>query len=181
MIFSTTNLSGVYVIELEPRADERGFFARSWCEREFAAHGLSAEIAQINVGFSARRGTVRGMHYQVAPRAEAKTVRCTRGAIYDVAVDLRPGSSTYKGWVGLELTAQNRRTLYIPEGCAHGYQTLADDTEMCYQTSQPYTPECTRGVRYDDAAFRISWPVAVTSVSHADRSWPDYQDERVPA
>ena len=176
VIFTDTELPGAYVIELDRREDARGFFARLWCEREFAAHGLNSRVAQINVGRSTKRGTIRGLHYQLAPSQEAKTVRCTQGAMYDAIVDLRPDSPTYRRWFGLELTADNHRMLYVPEGCAQGYQTLVDDTEMCYQTSQFYAPESARGVRYDDPAFGIRWPLAVTSISDADRSWPDYPD-----
>jgi len=176
MIFSQTELAGAYVIDLERRGDERGFFARSWCHREFAAHGLNLGIAQINVAFSQRRGTLRGLHFQLAPHQEAKVVRCTMGALLDVILDLRPESRTYKRSVGVELTADNRRMVYVPEGCAHGYQTLVDSTEMYYQTSAFYAPEVARGIRYDDPAFRIAWPLPVTSISEADRSWPEYRE-----
>ncbi len=175
MIFAETALRGVYRIEPERREDERGFFARVWCRREFEERGLRPAIAQINVAFSPKRGTLRGLHFQLAPRQEVKVVRCTRGALLDVVVDLRTDSPTYRRWVGVELTAENGCMVYVPEGCAHGYQTLADDTELCYQTSEPYAPELARGIRYDDAAFGIAWPLPVTSISEADRSWPDYR------
>ena len=170
-----TKIRGAYLIEPERREDDRGFFARVWCRREMDEHGLHRRMAQVNVGFTVRRGGLRGLHYQVPPREEVKLVRCTMGALFDVAVDLRPDSPSYTQWVGVELTAQNLRMLYVPEGCAHGYQTLVDDTEMCYQTSEFYAPELARGIRYDDPAFRIRWPLPVTSISLADRSWPDYR------
>ncbi len=176
MIFSETSLTGVYCIEPERREDHRGFFARLWCHREFEEHGLTSQLAQLNVGFTVRKGGIRGMHFQIAPRQEVKIVRCTRGALFDVIVDLRPDSVTYRRWVGIELTAENHRMVYVPEGCAHGYQTLIDDTELCYMTSEFYAPDCARGVRYDDPAFGIEWPLAVTSISDADRSWPDYDE-----
>lgn len=174
MKFTETGLKGAYLVEMERRADSRGFFGRAWCKREFEIQGLNPNLAQANIGFSNKRGTLRGMHYQVPPSEEAKLVRCTMGAIYDVIIDLRRDSPTYKQWLGVELTAHNRLMLYVPEGCAHGYQTLADDTEVFYQTSQFYAPECARGVRYDDPAFGISWPSAVEVMADADRTWPSY-------
>jgi dTDP-4-dehydrorhamnose 3,5-epimerase len=174
MLFIETKVFGAYVIDLERRADERGYFARVWCEKELQAHGLTARVAQVNVSGNARKGTLRGMHHQLAPRQEVKIVTCTRGAIYDVALDLRRDSPTYLKWVAAELTAANRRMLYIPEGCAHGFQTLADDTELLYLMSEFYSPELARGVRCDDPAFGIEWPLAVTCMSAADRDWPDY-------
>jgi len=176
-MFTETQLPSVYIIEPERREDDRGFFARVWCRRELEAQGLNPSVAQVNVGFTLRRGGLRGLHYQLPPRPEAKLVRCTMGALLDVILDVRTESPTYKQWVGVELTAENRRMVYVPEGCAHGYQTLVDNTEMCYQTSEFYAPELARGVRYDDPAFAISWPLPVTSISDADRSWPDYRDE----
>jgi dTDP-4-dehydrorhamnose 3,5-epimerase len=175
MIFTETKLRGVHIIEPERRTDDRGFFARMWCRRELEEHGLNAGVSQINVGFTLLKGGLRGLHYQLPPRQEVKLVRCTMGALFDVALDLRPESPTYRQWVGLELTAQNRRMLYVPQGCAHGYQTLVDNTEMHYQTSEFYAPDLAGGVRYDDPAFEIQWPLPVTGVSVADRSWPDYQ------
>jgi dTDP-4-dehydrorhamnose 3,5-epimerase len=176
MQFTETELAGAYVIDLERREDERGFFARAWCAAEFASHGLDTRISQCNISFNERLGTLRGMHYQVPPHAEVKVVRCTRGAVYDVIVDLRPESPTYRSWIAVELTAQNGRLLYVPEGFAHGYQTLEDETETFYQVSVPYTPDAERGVRWNDPAFGIEWPDAPERViSEKDRSWPDFE------
>ncbi len=174
MKFQKTPISGVLLVESERRVDTRGHFARLWCREEFEAQGLDATVAQINVGFSHRAGTLRGMHYQAVPHAECKTVRCTRGALFDVALDLRPESPTFKRWFGVELHAEGNQMLWIPEGCAHGYQTLADDTEMTYLTSAPYAPRSARGVRYDDPAFGIEWPLEVETISDADRDWPTF-------
>ncbi len=175
MRFMETKVPGAYIIELERREDHRGFFARSWCQDEFGAKGLNPRVAQINVAYTAKKAGLRGLHYQVAPHQEAKTVRCTRGAIFDVAVDVRPDSPAFKQWVGVELSADNHRMLYIPEGCAHGYQTLADDSEIEYLTTVSYAPESARGIRFDDPAFGIAWPLPVGIISDADRSWPDFQ------
>jgi dTDP-4-dehydrorhamnose 3,5-epimerase len=175
MIFQQTELPGAYIIELEKRADERGFFARAWCLREFTAHGLTAQLVQANISYNKQRGTLRGMHYQAKPFAEVKLVRCTRGAIYDVIIDLRRDSPTYLRWIGVELTAAGHRMLYVPEGFAHGFQTLSDDAEVMYQVSQYYTPDAEGGVRYDDPAFGIDWPLEVAVISEKDRRWPDYQ------
>jgi dTDP-4-dehydrorhamnose 3,5-epimerase len=172
MRFTETFISGAKVIDPSPREDERGRFMRAWCVREFADNGLEFLPVQANMGFSHRKGTIRGMHFQEAPALEAKLVRCTRGSIFDVAIDLRPDSRTYRSWYGTELSAKNGRMLYVPEQCAHGYQTLEDDTEMYYMASQFYAPSSARGVRYDDPAFNISWPLAVTMVSEQDRNWP---------
>ena len=175
MIFTPTELDGAWLVDLDRREDDRGFFARAWCEREFAEHGLSTEVVQCNISFNHRKGTLRGMHYQVEPHAEIKLVRCTRGALFDVIVDLRPDSPTHARWLGVELTADNRRALYIPAGFAHGYQTLADATETFYQVSAFWTPEAERGVRWDDPAFGIEWPDPDPPVlSEKDRAWPDY-------
>jgi dTDP-4-dehydrorhamnose 3,5-epimerase len=174
MIFTPTGVQGAYVLDLERRTDERGFFARAWCQKEFAAHGLATQLAQINVSFNARKGTLRGLHYQLAPHREAKVVSCTRGAIYDVVVDLRPESRTFRQWAAVELTAQNRRMLYIPEGCAHGFQTLEDDTELLYLMSEFHAPEQARGARFDDPAFGVAWPLPAECLSEADRSWPAF-------
>ncbi|MBI3466486.1 MAG: dTDP-4-dehydrorhamnose 3,5-epimerase [Planctomycetes bacterium] len=174
MLFTPTQVHAAFVIDLERRTDERGFFARTWCQREFAAHGLTANVVQINVSQNKKRGTLRGMHYQLAPFEEAKTVSCTKGAIYDVVLDLRRGSPTYLRWDAFELTAENRRMLHIPEGCAHGFQTLTDDTELLYFMSEFYAPEQHRGVRYDDPAFGITWPLPAEALTVADQSWPDY-------
>jgi dTDP-4-dehydrorhamnose 3,5-epimerase len=176
MRFTETKVKGAFLIELERREDNRGFFARSWCAKEYEAHGLNPLIAQINLGFTAKRAGIRGMHYQLAPHEEAKTVRCTQGAAFDVVVDLRPGSATHKQWDAFELTNENRRMLYIPEGCAHGYQTLVDATELEYLTTAFYAPESARGVRFDDRAFGIHWPLPVGVISDADRVWPDYRE-----
>lgn len=174
MKFTPTTLPGVYLIDLDPIADERGFFARSWCHDEFAAHGLDSQLAQCNISFNQRKGTLRGLHFQAAPHGEAKLVRSTRGAIYDVAVDLRPDSPTYLRHYGVELSGENRRALFIPEGLAHGFQTLTDDSEVFYQMSRAYVPGAGRGVRWDDPAFAISWPDDERIISERDRTWPDY-------
>ena len=175
MIFQETKIQGAHVIDLERRTDSRGCFARAWCQREFDAHGLNARLAQVNVSTNVTQGTLRGMHYQSPPHREAKVVSCTRGAMYDVAIDLRPESPSYMQWVAAELTAENRRMLFIPEGCAHGFQTLLDDTELLYFMSDFYSPGHSLGVRYDDPAFGISWPLPVTCISEADRAWPHYE------
>ncbi len=174
MQFVPTKIAGVFIIETERREDPRGFFARSWCCEEFTRHGLDARLVQCNISFNARRGTLRGMHYQAAPYGEAKVVRCTMGAIYDVAVDLRPESATYRQWVAAELTAQNRRMLYIPPDLAHGFQTLEDDSEVFYQMSEFYHPESARGARWDDQAFQIAWPLAAPLLSDKDRDYADF-------
>ena len=174
MIFKETKLKDAYLIEIEKLEDRRGFFARAWCQREFEAHGLVSRIVQANISYNRKKGTLRGLHYQVAPYAETKLVRCTRGAIYDVIIDLRPDSPTYMQWLGVELTAENYKMLYVPEGFAHGFQTLADETEVTYQVSQFYTPGAEGGVRYNDPAFGIEWPLAVQVISDKDQNWPDY-------
>jgi dTDP-4-dehydrorhamnose 3,5-epimerase len=174
MKFTETKIKGVWIIELERREDSRGFFARTWCQKEFEAHGLTSHLKQINAGFTTKAGGVRGLHFQLPPHAEAKTVRCTMGALYDVAVDIRPDSPTYKQWVGAELTADNHRTLYIAEGCAHGYQTLVDNTEILYLTTAFHAPDSAAGYRYDDQAFGISWPLPIGIVSEADCRWPAF-------
>jgi dTDP-4-dehydrorhamnose 3,5-epimerase len=158
VLFHETQVAGSYLVEPERIEDERGFFARSFSSDEFAARGLDTRVEQCSTSFNARRGTLRGLHYQTAPHGEAKLVRCTRGAIYDVAVDLRPDSPSYLRWVGSELSADNGHALFIPEGCAHGFQTLVDDSEVLYQISTPYVAEAARGVRWDDPAFDIEWP-----------------------
>jgi dTDP-4-dehydrorhamnose 3,5-epimerase len=168
MIFTETKLRGAYLIDLDKHEDERGFFARSWCEDEFESHGLNARLVQCNISFNKKRGTLRGMHYQAAPYEEAKLVRCTMGALYDVIIDLRNDSPTYKEWFSVELTAQNRRALYVPEGFAHGFQTLVDKTEVFYQMSEFFHPECARGVRWDDPVFGISWPILNPIISEKD-------------
>jgi dTDP-4-dehydrorhamnose 3,5-epimerase len=177
VIFTATAIGGAWLLDPEPLADERGFFARTFCERELAAHGLDARVAQCSIAWNPERGTVRGLHYQMPPHGEAKLVRCTRGAIHDVVVDLRPASPTFKRHVAVELSAENRRQLYVPPGCAHGYQTLAADSEVSYRMSMPYEPGAGRGVRWDDLAFGVTWPLPVTLISERDRSWPDFSDE----
>lgn len=174
MIFKKTPLAGAYVVELNKIKDARGFFARNWCREDFETAGLNANIAQCNVAFNEKAGTLRGLHFQVAPYAEAKLVRCTRGEIYDVALDLRPDSPTHKQSFGATLTADNHLMLYIPEGFAHGYQTLTDEAEVSYMTTYVYTPHAARGWRYDDPAFGIKWPLAVSVISDADRNWKPY-------
>jgi dTDP-4-dehydrorhamnose 3,5-epimerase len=175
MIFTELAVPGAFVIDLEKREDDRGFFARAWCANEFQAHGLNPRLVQINLSFNERAGTLRGMHYQRPPHEEAKCVRCTSGAIYDVVLDLRQDSPAYKRWDAVELTRDNRRMLYIPEGCAHGYQTLTDDTETLYQVSEFYAPDSEDGVRWDDEAFAIEWPPAEHRVlSPKDASLPDF-------
>ncbi len=172
MRFTETDVQGARVIDPTPRQDDRGRFMRAWCAKEFAEHGINFVPVQANMGFSVRKGTVRGMHLQEAPALEAKLVRCTRGAIFDVVIDLRPESPTYGKWYGTELSAENARMLYVPEQCAHGYQTLEHGTEMYYMASQFYTPSAARGVRFNDPAFGVQWPLAPTVVSEQDRNWP---------
>jgi dTDP-4-dehydrorhamnose 3,5-epimerase len=174
MIVLPTRLDGARLIEIEPIEDERGFFARTWCRQELAASGLSTELAQCSISLSRRAGTLRGMHFQLPPHEETKLVRCTAGAIWDVVIDLRPVSPSYRQWQAFELTAANRRSLYVPAGFAHGFQTLAPDTEVAYQISAFHEPEAARGVRYDDPAFAIPWPLPVAAISERDRSWPAY-------
>ncbi len=172
MIFEPLAIAGACLISVERRADDRGWFARAWCEQEFAQHGLDPRIAHVNVSHNVLRGTVRGMHFQLPPFAEAKTVSCTRGAIFDVVVDLREQSPTYLRWQGYELSAENRNMLHIPKGCAHGFQALTNDTELLYFMSEVYSPVHSRGVQFDDPAIGIEWPLPVTNVSPADRNWP---------
>lgn len=174
MLFKELGVRGVYLIELERRSDERGYFARMFCEDEFAQHGLCHRFIQVNTGFNPQAGTLRGMHYQEAPHAEVKLVRCARGRVFDVALDLRPESPTYRQWAGVELSAEAANMLYVPEGCAHGYLTLEADTELAYFTSCRYAPGAARGVRFDDAAFGIQWPAPAMLVSKADREWPAF-------
>ncbi len=175
MIFLETILKGAYIIEPESIKDRRGFFARTWCKQEFEAGGLNPQIVQCNIAFNIKKGTIRGMHYQRAPYEEVKLVRCTKGAIYDVIIDLRLDSPTYGKWVGVELTVVNHKMLYVPEGFAHGYQTLEDNTEVFYQVSQFYTPGAEQGIRWDDPSFDIVWPESeFTLISDKDRNWPDF-------
>ena len=175
MIFTETDLKGAYLIDLEKIEDDRGFFARAWCAREFSEHGLETRIAQCNNSSNKRKGTLRGMHLQKAPHEEVKMIRCIRGALYDVIVDLREGSPTYKQWIGAELNEENRRMLYVPRGFAHGFQTLTDGTEAFYMVSEFYTPGAETGVRWDDPAFGIEWPLGPPAeISEKDASWADF-------
>lgn len=177
MIFNQTPLDGSYTIEIEKRGDDRGFFARLFCEREFAQHGLEARFVQINNSLSAKRGTLRGLHYQLPPAAEVKVVRCVRGALWDVILDLRAGSPTFGKWFGSELSADNRRMMYVPRGFAHGFITLTDDAEAIYLVSDFYSPDNERGVRFDDPGHEIAWPINPAEVSEKDRKWPDLNAE----
>jgi dTDP-4-dehydrorhamnose 3,5-epimerase len=173
MIFRETKLEGAFIVEPKKFEDERGFFAHSWSEREFAEHGLDSHLAECSISFNRKRGTLRGMHFQAAPYGQVKLVRCTMGSIYDVIIDLRAGSPTFKQWIGVELTAENRQVLYIPKGFAHGFQTLEDNTEVCYQMSAVYAPESARGVRWSDPAFCIAWPqVTGIIINSRDESYP---------
>lgn len=172
MKFIETELKGAYIIEPERLEDGRGFFARTFCEQEFAAHGLEIHFVQCSVSFNQRKGTLRGLHYQAASHAEVKLVRCTAGAAFDVVVDIRPGSPTFKQWLGLELSAQNRNMLYVPEGYAHGFQTLEDRTELFYQMSMSYAPSAARGIRWNDAALAIAWPLSNPTMSTRDATLP---------
>ncbi len=175
MIFAETRLKGVYIIDVEPIRDDRGFFARSFCKNDFTEHGLKVNVAQCNVSFNKKKGTLRGMHFQLPPKAEAKLVRCTRGKIYDVVIDLRPGSKTYCHWEAVELSADNYRALYIPELFAHGFQTLEDNSEVFYQMYEFYAPQYASGVRWDDPAFGITWPLRDPIMSERDRSYALYK------
>lgn len=174
MIFTETPLAGAYVIDIQRLEDERGFFARTWCQREYAAHGLNPRLAQCSISFNKVKGTLRGMHYQLPPHAEAKVVRCTRGAIFDAIIDLRPESPTYKQHFGLALTPESRTMLYVPEGFAHGLLTLEDNTEVLYQITEFYAPDYARGFRWDDPAFAIQWPAPVQVISERDAGYPDF-------
>jgi dTDP-4-dehydrorhamnose 3,5-epimerase len=175
MIFHETQLSGAYLIEVERRVDERGFFARTWCQEEFAAKGLDPHLVQCSISFNVRKGTLRGMHYQIDPRPETRLVRCTQGAIHDVIVDLRTDSPTFRQSVSALLTPENRLMFYIPRSFAHGFFTLADNTEVFYQMSDLYSPEHARGARWNDPAFGISWPGEPVIISDRDRTYPDFQ------
>jgi dTDP-4-dehydrorhamnose 3,5-epimerase len=177
MIFRETRVQGVWVIEPERYEDERGFFARTWDTAEFAVHGLNGRLVQCSISYNGRRGTLRGMHYQATPHEEAKLVRCTSGSIFDVAVDLRTGSATFRRWVGTELSAENRLAMYVPEGCAHGFLTLTEESEVAYQISEFHAPDAARGVRWNDPAFGIDWPEDVLVVNERDRSYPDFTAE----
>ena len=174
MIFGATRFDGAWLIDIEPKEDQRGFFARTWCRQELAAQGLDTEVAQESLSYNRHRGTVRGLHFQRLPHEETKIVRCARGAIFDVIVDLRPRSPTHLQWQGFELTAENRRAIYIPKGFAHGFQSLIDDTEIAYQISAFYASQAAGGYRYDDAAFGITWPLSVTVIGERDLGWPAF-------
>jgi len=178
MLFQETPLAGAYVIEPKRITDDRGFFARLWCRNELQQQGLNPTIAQTNIGVSVRKGTLRGLHFQVAPHAEVKIVRCPRGAIYDVIVDLRPSSATFKKWFGIELTESNNRAIYVPEGFAQGYITLEDDTEIYYHTTECFQPGSASGIRYNDPAFGITWPVQPEVISKPDLEWQDYSSRQ---
>lgn len=175
MIFKELPIAGAFLIEPEPIRDGRGFFARMFCQHEFAEHGLHTGLVQCSTSFNRQRGTLRGMHYQRAPHAEAKLVRCTQGRIYDVILDLRPGSNSYVRWASIELSAQNRHMLYIPEGVAHGFMTLEDDSEVFYQMSEYYYPECAAGIRWNDPFFRIEWPALAPVIAQKDTEYSDYR------
>ena len=176
MIFAETKLKGAFIIVPEKLSDERGFFARMWCRRELEAHGLNPDLAQCNLAYNYRRGTIRGMHFQVAPHQEAKLVRCTKGIIYDVIIDLRPDSPTFKSWIGVELSEHNHKMLYVPEGFGHGYQTLTDGAELFYQVSEFYAPNAEGGVRWNDPCFSIDWPLKEKlTISDKDQNWPDFR------
>lgn len=175
MDFTETKVQGAFLIAPEKIPDERGFFARTWSETEFEERGLDSRLVQCSLSFNTRKGTLRGMHYQREPYAETKIVRCTRGEIYDVVLDLRTGSQTFKEWVAVQLSADNHQMLYIPKGCAHGFQTLSAGAEVFYQMSEFYRPESATGVRWNDPAFAIEWPLEVTVISERDRAYPDYQ------
>jgi dTDP-4-dehydrorhamnose 3,5-epimerase len=178
MVFTETALQGAFIIEPELIEDDRGFFACLWRKEEFSRHGLNERVVQANISFNKQRGTLRGLHFQIEPNQEAKLVRCTAGAIYDVVADLRENSPTFRHWIGIELTSRNRLMLYVPEGFAHGFQTLEDDTEIAYQLSEYYHPESARGLRWDDPALSIKWPLPVTVLSERDREHPLLQTSR---
>ncbi|HLH32610.1 MAG TPA: dTDP-4-dehydrorhamnose 3,5-epimerase [Terriglobia bacterium] len=174
MKFHNTSIGGAFEIDVEPIRDQRGYFARTWCEHEFGALGLNSHVAQCNISYNRKKGTLRGMHFQHPPYEEAKLVRCVRGAIYDVVLDLRRNSPTFKGWTAAVLTAKKYNMMYVPEGCAHGFLTLEDETEVFYQMSEAYNEKASSGVRWNDPAFRIVWPSAVEVISERDRSYPDF-------
>ena len=176
MQFIETKLPGAYIINLDTLEDERGFFARAFCQKEFEENGLKSNIAQCNLSFNHKKGTLRGMHYQVKPYEEVKMVRCTQGKILDVIIDLRKDSATYKKWIGVELTAENNRMLYVPEGFAHGYQTLEDNSVVYYQVTEFYQPGSERGIRWNDPAFNIDWPLEISVISDKDNAHPDYTE-----
>lgn len=177
MVFKETEIAGAFIIEIEKYSDNRGFFARGYCEKEFNEQNISFEMVQANIGFSKKKHTIRGLHYQREPHAEAKLVRCTKGALYDVIVDLRPDSSTYMQWTGVELTSNNHKMFYVPKGCAHGYQTMEDETEIFYMVSAFYAPGFEQGLRWNDPLFNIQWKETDDIIiSEKDQTWPDYRD-----
>lgn len=178
MIFTPLELAGLYLVEPERHEDERGYFVRTWCREEFAGAVGEVTFVQTSQSFNKRAGTIRGMHYQAAPFGETKLVRCIRGAIYDVAVDIRPWSPTRGRWIAVELSEENGRAVLIPDGFAHGFQTLRDGSEVAYQISEYHRPEAARGIRWDDPAIGIKWPLAVTAISGRDKAWPDFATER---
>ena len=175
MLFTKTELKGAYIIKLEPLEDERGFFARTFCKKEFEAHGLNANIVQCNISFNKKKGTIRGMHYQADPYEEIKLVRCTMGTIYEVIIDIRPDSTSYTQWIAVELTAENYRMLYIPKGFAHWFQAFIDNTEVFYHMSEFYHPECTRGIKWDDPSIRIKWPISNPILSDKDKAFVEFE------
>lgn len=175
MKFLETPIQGVYIIEPELLSDQRGFFARIYCQQEFLDHGLNPNFVQDSISFNKKKGTLRGMHYQKKPFEEDKVIRCTKGTIFDVVIDLRPSSSTFKQWSGIELTEDNRKMLYVPKGCAHGFQTLRDSTEVFYQISAVYDPASSSGIRWDDPHFQIQWPLEVNMISERDTMYPDFE------
>jgi dTDP-4-dehydrorhamnose 3,5-epimerase len=175
MIFTESRLPAVFTIDLEKREDSRGYFARAWCDKEFAAHGIP-RFVQTNMSLCRRKGTIRGFHYQAVPHGEAKYIRCIRGAVFDVVADIRPGSPAFGRWFGIELTADNRRAVFVPEGLPHAYQALTDDAEVMYSTSCVYTPGAERGLRWDDPALRVRWPIREAIVSEKDAAWPDFSE-----
>ncbi len=175
MEFLETKLPGVFEVRIEANSDERGFFARTWCQQEFEGRGLDGKLVQCSLSFSRRKGTLRGMHYQIAPHEETKLIRCTRGAIYDVVLDLRRQSPTFKDWVAVELASEKRNMVYVPRGCAHGFLTLEDESEVSYQMSELQHTESARGVRWDDPGFQVTWPGNVEVISERDRTYPDFK------
>ena len=175
MLFNKTQIKGAWLVNLQRIGDERGFFARAWCAKEFEKYGISSKLSQANLSYSLKCGTLRGMHYQVEPNSEMKAVRCIRGALFDVIIDLRPKSETYKQWIGYELNDENKLMLVVPEGCAHGFLTLSDKSEAFYLSSVAYAPDSERGLRWDDPSFNIKWPFNPIEISNKDKSWSNYE------
>lgn len=176
MIFNKTEFNGVFIIEIEKQIDERGFFARTWDKKKFEEYGLNSKLVQCNVSFNKKKGVLRGMHYQITPYEEAKLIRCTKGKIFDVIIDLRPKSNTFRQWFGVEISDENYKILYVPEGFAHGFQTLEDNTEVFYQMSEIYMPDYVRGIRYNDSIFDIKWPITPAIISEKDRIYPSFKE-----